>query len=93
LPSKSSQSVDKPSNLQIAQGQIKLHKSIGKGSYGEVHEATWLGCKLVVKVIKSTGDSTKLWEEILILSKLRHPHVVQFVGYCEVKGKSMILME
>ncbi len=58
-----------------------------------MHEATWLGCKLVVKVIKSTGDTTKLWEEILILSELRHPHVVQLVGYCEAKGKSMILME
>ncbi len=90
---KGPQSVDKPSNLQIARGQIKLDKSIGKGSYGEVFEATWLGCKLVVKVIRSTGDTTKLWEEILILSKLRHPHVVQFLGYCEAKGKSMILME
>ncbi len=91
---KGPQSVDKlPSNLQIARGQIKLGKIIGKGSYGEVSEATWLGCKLVVKAIRSTGDTTKLREEILILSKLRHPHVVQLVGYCEAKGNSMILME
>ncbi|CAK9870182.1 unnamed protein product [Sphagnum jensenii] len=33
---KGPQSVDKPSNLQIARGQIKLDKSIGKGSYGEL---------------------------------------------------------
>jgi serine/threonine protein kinase len=88
------QSIDKlPSNMQIARAQIKLGKIIGRGSYGEVREATWLGCKLVAKVIKSTGDTTKLREEIQILSKLSHPHVVQFVGYCEAKQTSMILME
>jgi len=88
------QSVDKlPSNMQIARAQIKLGKTIGRGSYGDVLEATWLGCKLVAKVIRSTGDTTKLREEIQILSKLSHPHVVQFVGYCEVKRTSMILME
>jgi tRNA A-37 threonylcarbamoyl transferase component Bud32 len=88
------QSIDKlPSNMQIARTQIKLGKIIGRGSYGEVYEATWLGCKLVAKVIRSSGDTTKLREEIQILSKLSHPHVVQFVGYCEAKGTSMILME
>jgi hypothetical protein len=65
------QSIDKlPSNMQIARTQIKLGKMIGRGSYGEVYEATWLGCKLVAKVIRSSGDTTKLREEIHMLYNL-----------------------
>jgi serine/threonine protein kinase len=57
-----------------------------------VHEASWLGWKLVVKIVKSNNIHV-LQKEVAILSKLRHPHIVLLVGFCVDDDKSMIVME
>jgi predicted Ser/Thr protein kinase len=81
-----------PFNMQIDPWEIDIAKEIGKGAYGLVHEVYWFGCKLAGKIIQ-TGDIDVLQKEVGILSKLRHPHIVQLVGFSIANGSSMILME
>ncbi len=81
-----------PFDMQINPQDIKVGKQIGKGTYGVVHEASWLGCKLVVKIIKSKNIHV-LQKEVAILLKLRHPCIVLLVGFCVDDDRSMIVME
>jgi hypothetical protein len=71
---------------------IEVGKQIGKGAYGLVHEAYWLGCKLAIKIIE-TSDVSQLQKEVSILSNLRHPHIVQLVSFSVTDGRGMIVME
>ena len=81
-----------PTYLQIHSSDIALGKRIGSGTYGEVHEAIWLNCKFAVKRIK-TDDVSTLRREVGILSRLRHPHIIQLVGFSVSQTMSMIVME
>ena len=57
---------------------------IGKGNFGIVYLANWRSTKVVAKV--SHDKITKhniLKKELFILTKLRHPNIVQFLGYSE----------
>jgi tRNA A-37 threonylcarbamoyl transferase component Bud32 len=81
-----------PINMQIDAKEVKCGKRIGKGAYGLVHEAYWLGCNFAVKIIR-TRDIDALRKEVGILAKLSHPHIVQLVGFSRGDVTSMILME
>ncbi|KAH9555399.1 hypothetical protein CY35_08G112500 [Sphagnum magellanicum] len=81
-----------PINMQIDSRQVKCGKTIGKGAYGLVRTAYWLGCNFAAKIIR-TRDMDALRKEVGILSKLRHPHIVQLVGFSTDCSTSMILME
>jgi predicted Ser/Thr protein kinase len=81
-----------PINMQIDWREVKHGKIIGKGAYGLVREACWLGCKFAIKIIK-TEDIDALRKEVGILAKLSHPHIVQLVGFSRGYTTSMILME
>jgi serine/threonine protein kinase len=81
-----------PFHMQINPQDIRVGKQIGKGAYGVVHEASWLGYKLAVKIVKSNNIHV-LQKEVVILSKLRHPCIVLLVGFCVDDDRSMIVME
>jgi len=81
-----------PINMQIDAKEVKCGKRIGKGAYGLVHEAYWLGCNFAVKIIR-TRDIDALRKEVGILAELSHPHIVQLVGFSRGDATSMILME
>jgi tRNA A-37 threonylcarbamoyl transferase component Bud32 len=81
-----------PINMQIDSEEVKCGKWIGKGAYGNVFEANWLGCNFAVKTI-STKDIDALRKEVGILAELSHPHIVQLVGFSRGYTNSMILME
>ncbi|CAK9277897.1 unnamed protein product [Sphagnum jensenii] len=81
-----------PINMQIDSQEVICGKYIGKGAYGLVQEAYWLGCIFAVKTIK-TRDIDALRKEVGILAKLNHPHIVQLVGFSRGFPTSMILME
>jgi hypothetical protein len=51
------------------------------GSFGYVSERMWLQFPVAVKTMKS--DVLKdLFEEVAMLARVEHPHVVRLVGYC-----------
>jgi len=81
-----------PVNMHIDSQEVKCGKKIGKGAYGLVHEAYWLGCNFAVKIIRTT-DIDVLRKEVGILAELSHPHIVQLVGFSRGCPTSMILME
>jgi len=81
-----------PINMQIDSSEVKCGKKIGKGAYGLVYEAYWLGCNFAVKIIR-TRDIDALRKEVGILAELSHPHIVQLVGFSRGYPTSMILME
>ena len=70
---------------QIDPTEIDLGKRIGRGSFGEVFKARWRGTDIALKKLpKHMVADPKFLEdfasEILIMSKLRHPNVLQFLG-------------
>ena len=81
-----------PTYLQIHSSDIILGEQIGSGAFGEVYEAIWLNCKFAVKLLK-TDDVSTLRREVGILSRLRHPHIIQLVGFSVAEMMSMIVME
>ena len=72
-------------------------KLIGQGSFGEVFFGTYLGSPCAIKtMLPKLQAQSKLVrqfvDEILLMSTLRHPNVVMFLGACtKVPNLSMVL--
>jgi serine/threonine protein kinase len=81
-----------PINMQIDSREVQCGKVIGKGAYGLVHEAYWIGCNFAAKIIRARNIDA-LRKEVGILAKLSHPHIVQLVGFSTDFPSCMILME
>ncbi|KAG0560428.1 hypothetical protein KC19_10G180000 [Ceratodon purpureus] len=68
--------------LRIPRSEIVLKRLIGTGSYGDVHEAEWLGCKMCLKDFPWSGGYGEQWlKQAMPILKLRHPNVLQLVGF------------
>ncbi|KAF5738233.1 receptor-like protein kinase [Tripterygium wilfordii] len=82
------------SEIQFATNNFDKNLQIGKGGFGIVFKGTLKnGMKVAVKR-SEPGSSQGLPEfqtEILVLSKLRHRHLVSLIGYCK-EGFEMILV-
>jgi serine/threonine protein kinase len=68
-----------------------------KDGWALVRNGSWLGCEFAVKVFKS-GDQSEwnkeqLLKEVGALVELRHPHVIQLVGFGQDSERSVFLME
>ena len=73
---------------------------IGLGSTGKVYKTYWRGIECVVKMLNTTTSKTKndinhtdLINEISIISRLRHPNLVLFLGACTLKEPILLLYE
>ena len=67
--------------------EIRKTKLIGKGKFGKVYKATWREKMVAVKVLNETrklGKETliEFVREVQIMSDLRHPNVLLFMGAC-----------
>lgn len=71
-----------PETLSIDHRDLDFseRRYIGRGSFGHVYEASWLGMKVAVKELPC-GDSQLFKEEASILAKLRSPFIVQLIGW------------
>lgn len=74
-------------------------KLIGKGIFGVVYKASYLGTDVAVKechpLIKQYGfDFEKVFNrEVTILKECRHPNIVQYMGTCIHEDKFYIITE
>eukprot|EP01087_Luapelamoeba_hula_P007953 TRINITY_DN1967_c0_g1_i1.p1 TRINITY_DN1967_c0_g1~~TRINITY_DN1967_c0_g1_i1.p1 ORF type:complete len:883 (+),score=141.90 TRINITY_DN1967_c0_g1_i1:59-2707(+) len=84
--------------VRINPKDLHFLQTVGIGSCGEVHQATWCGTSVAVKKVfrgMLTGDSLKEFKtETQILRRLRHPNVVLFMGTCKTEiGELCIVTE
>eukprot|EP00727_Mastigamoeba_balamuthi_P013515 m51a1_g8787 putative serine threonine kinase (652) ;mRNA; f:218367-220984 len=73
---------------------------LGRGNYGTVTKATYRGQSVAVKRFftqqvtqKTLNEIQKQLNEMLLLAKLRHPSVVQFLGACIEPQNMFIITE
>ena len=73
---------------------INFNKELGRGSYTTVYQAEWRGLSCVAKVFHAVifpsypADTWKqLAREIELLQHIRHPNIVQLLGFTETQSK------
>ncbi|GJP48177.1 hypothetical protein CLOM_g7451 [Closterium sp. NIES-68] len=67
--------------------ELRLGIRVGIGSFGEVFRAVWRGTEVAVKRLLLQDDPSPeeyedFYNEISLLSRLRHPNVLLFMGAC-----------
>eukprot|EP01096_Ripella_sp_DP13-Kostka_P016473 TRINITY_DN802_c0_g2_i2.p1 TRINITY_DN802_c0_g2~~TRINITY_DN802_c0_g2_i2.p1 ORF type:complete len:613 (+),score=284.80 TRINITY_DN802_c0_g2_i2:197-1840(+) len=84
-------------SARILNEEIHRIKVIGRGSFGEVHEANCRGTSVAVKapIGRATAQVLEDFQkEVEIMSQLRHPSICLYMGYCIPEpGKLVIVQE
>lgn len=78
--------------------EILISQRIGRGSCAEVYMGVWRGTTVAIKKAKVFADDdeeffTELAQEAEIMSALRHPNVLQFLGTASSPPELVIVME
>ncbi|EAL64569.1 hypothetical protein ACTFIW_002076 [Dictyostelium discoideum] len=89
------------SAFYIRFNEFKFGQVIGEGYFGEVRKAVWKGAVVAVKILHRNSfrntDGNKeenvFLKEVAILSILRHPNVLQFLGVCSETNLNGIVTE
>lgn len=69
---------------------------IGRGNFGEVRKAQWKDLQVAIKTIYRTGGETakqEVYREMGILAQLRHPNILNFLGYVKHEGNVMMVTD
>ncbi|KAL4377539.1 hypothetical protein GQ457_02G008100 [Hibiscus cannabinus] len=82
--------------IQLATGNFDTKLLFGKGGFGDVYRGTLrTGIKVAVKRSKP-GSGQGLLEfqtEIMVLSRIRHLHLVSLIGYCDEMSEMILVYE
>lgn len=78
---------------------LNFIRPIGEGSYGHVYLAEWKGSNVAIKTLKKSGSlspeskaTINFAQEIDIVSQIRHPHIVLFMGAGVDNNHAIFLM-
>lgn len=83
-------------DLQLATENFAAKQIIGKGGFGNVYKGV---LKNGVKVAVKRGESgsgqglPEFQTEIMVLSKIRHRHLVSLIGYCDERYEMILVYE
>ncbi|XP_073393320.1 probable serine/threonine-protein kinase SIS8 isoform X2 [Physcomitrium patens] len=70
----------------IAFSELRIGVRVGIGSFGEVFRGIWRGTEVAIKVMLeqdlTVENMQDFCNEISLLSRLRHPNVILFLGAC-----------
>lgn len=72
--------------------KYKFGRTLGAGTYGVVREADGPTGKVAVKIILKKnvkGNEKMVYDELEMLQRLKHPHIVQFVDWFESKVRRL----
>jgi len=74
--------------IQASTSSFSSALMIGKGSYGTVYKAKFHHTVAAVKVLNSPEGcgSQQLQQELEVLGKIRHPHLLMMLGACPEHG-------
>ena len=76
--------------------ELTLGPEIGRGFFGLVHRGVWNGQQVAVKKMYRAlprGEAEMLSREIKIMSSLRSPFIVLFMGVCTTDADLLIVSE
>ncbi|KAI5867057.1 calcium/calmodulin-dependent protein kinase 1 [Durotheca rogersii] len=76
--------------------KYKFGRTLGAGTYGIVREADGPMGKVAIKIILKKnvkGNERMVWDELEMLQRLKHPHIVRFVDWFESRDKWYIVTE
>lgn len=82
--------------------ELEFKEPIGRGGSGEIWRCRWSNTDVAVKLISTPfpevssikeDDSRIIEREIDILSGLRHPNIVQYLGACRTPHGWCLVME
>jgi len=81
---------------ELKRDEILICEKIAEGDNGIINKAKWRGEACVVKYLKHNNNKTEyddLINEISVISHLRHPKLVLFMGACTLNEPLMLLYE
>ncbi|XP_022145560.1 probable LRR receptor-like serine/threonine-protein kinase At1g67720 isoform X3 [Momordica charantia] len=84
------------SSDEIEDATRKFERKIGSGGFGVVYYGKLNdGKEIAVKVLTSNSFQGKreFANEVTLLSRIHHRNLVQFLGYCQEEGRSMLVYE
>lgn len=76
--------------------KYRFGRTLGAGTYGIVREADGPTGKVAIKIILKKnvkGNEKMVWDELDMLQRLKHPHIVRFVDWFESRDKYYIVTE
>ncbi|GMJ08023.1 hypothetical protein like AT2G23200 [Hibiscus trionum] len=82
--------------IQLATSNFDTKLLIGKGGFGDVYRGTLrTGIKVAVKRSKpGSGQGLPEFQtEIMVLSRIRHLHLVSLIGYCDEMSEMILVYE
>ncbi|XP_027345872.1 probable receptor-like protein kinase At2g23200 [Abrus precatorius] len=84
-------------DLRLATNNFDANQIIGTGGFGSVYMGVLKnGLRVAVKRSESGYSGQGLSEfqtEIIVLSKIRHKHLVSLIGYCDERGEMILVYE
>ena len=82
---------------EVPRDQIRMDVELGRGTGGVVHKAKWRGLECAAKLLSASSQVSveyhDMINEITVISHLRHPNLVLFLGACTVDEPLLILSE
>eukprot|EP01103_Thecamoeba_quadrilineata_P014223 TRINITY_DN417_c0_g1_i3.p1 TRINITY_DN417_c0_g1~~TRINITY_DN417_c0_g1_i3.p1 ORF type:complete len:233 (-),score=24.91 TRINITY_DN417_c0_g1_i3:557-1255(-) len=93
--------LDVKDNLSISQfnmggSDVIIGEMIGTGSFGQVYKGTWRSLDVAVKRLPDVfkpDQHRDFVKEIQLLSMLRHPNIVQFLGAVTIPPNPFLVTE
>eukprot|EP01042_Synura_sphagnicola_P002961 gene2961-biopygen3200 len=80
----------------IQYNELTIGRELGRGGFGVVYQGTWRMTDVAVKELllgQLTEDALQEFEdEAQTMKELRHPNILQFLGYC-ISPRPCIVME
>ena len=86
--------VEEEIDIADLEGADETSNLLGKGAFGEVRKVTWRGTPVAAKLAHQGVNAEQkmlFLRELELLVRVRHPNIVQFLGY--VDRPFMIVME
>lgn len=79
---------------EISLDELNLKEKIGGGAFGCVRLATWRGTEVAVKILyDKTIDLHEFYMEMIILTRLHHPNILQVLGCCTTQVPYALVLE